>query len=72
MLGPLNAVWKIPRRLTSHTLAYAYFSNILFDLGNIPTLLLTKVARLRGWIGRRMPRGRPGLFEPFEIGPIAL
>ena len=32
MRGPLNAVWKIPRHLTSRTCAYAYFSNILFDL----------------------------------------
>ena len=26
------AAWKIPKHLTSHTRAYAYFSNILFNL----------------------------------------
>ena len=32
MRRPLNTVWKIPKHLTSHTRAYAYFSNILFNL----------------------------------------
>ena len=35
MRRPLNTVWKIPKHLTSHTRAYAYFSNILFNLDNI-------------------------------------
>ena len=35
MRRPLNTVWKIPKHLTSHTRAYAYFSNILFNLCTI-------------------------------------
>ena len=35
MRGPLNTVWKIPKHLTSHTRACAYFSDILFNLGTL-------------------------------------
>ena len=35
MRRPLNTVWKIPKHLTSHTRAYAYSSNILFNLCNL-------------------------------------
>ena len=34
MRRPLNTVWKIPKHLTSHTRAYAYFLNVLFNLDN--------------------------------------
>ena len=38
MRRPLNTVWKIPRHLTSHTRAYAYFSKFLFNLNTYTTL----------------------------------
>ena len=49
MRRPLNAVWKIPRHLTSHTRAYAYFSNIRFNLYTIQERLRLTLIPLSLW-----------------------